>query len=343
MGITPEYGFTGNVTFSVSGLPSGVTALWNPNPTTRSSILTLTAASSAAQGTKTLTITGASGNLSVTKAVTLNIHAQGFMLSNAGLVNIGQGTSGTTGVFVNPQYGFAGSVNLSVSGLPSGVTASFAPNPTTGFSLLTLSASNSAALGTKTLTITGTSGNVTATTTLTLAVYTPTFTLYSYGLNVGQGTSGTTFVSVNPQYGFAGSVNLSVSGLPSGVTAAFAPNPTSSGSTLTLTASSTAPVGQYTLTITGTSGTQSATQTITLGIFVPTFTLYGPGSVALGQGSSTTAGVFVNSQYGFNGGVSLSISGLPSGVTAAFSQDPTSYSSILTLTATNAVPVASTP
>ncbi len=74
---------------------------------------------------------------------------------------------------MNPQYGFTGKVNLSVSGLPSGVTASFAPNPTTGFSTLTLTAGNSVPLGTSTLTITGASGNQTATTTLALAVYTP--------------------------------------------------------------------------------------------------------------------------------------------------------------------------
>jgi len=343
VGVNPEYGFTGNVTLSVSGLPSGVSALWNPNPTTGTSILTLTAASSATPGTKTLTITGTSGNLSVTTTVAFNVHAQGFTLTSPGTVNVGQGTSATTSVFVTPQYGFTGSVNLSVSGLPSGVTASFAPNPTTGYSTLTLSAAASTALGTNTVTITGTSGNVTATTTLTVAVYTPTFTLSSYGLNVGQGSSGTTYVSVNPQYGFTSGVNLSVSGLPSGVTAAFAPNPATTGSTLTVTASSTAPAGQYTLTITGTSGKQTATQTITLGIFVPSFTLYGPGSVALGQGSTTTGYVFVNSQYGFSGNVSLSISGLPSGVTAAFSQNPTSSNSILTLTATNAVAVGQYP
>ena len=192
-------------------------------------------------------------------------------------------------------------MNFSVSGLPSGVTASFSPNPATGFSTLTLAANSSVPLGTKTLTITGTSGNLTATTTLILTVYTPTFTLYSYGLNVGQGTSGTTYVSVNPQYGFAGQVNLSVSGLPSGVTASFSQNPTTSSSTLTVTAGSTASVGQYTLIITGTSGTQTATTTITLGIYVPSFILSSSPSVALGQGSSGTAYVYVNPQYGFTG------------------------------------------
>jgi hypothetical protein len=334
--VNPEYGFTGNVTLSVSGLPSGVTALWNPNPTTGASELTLTASSSAAPGTKTLTITGTSGSLMVTTTLTLNVYAPAFTLSSQGSLNIGQGTSGTTFVYVNPQYGFTGNVNLSVSGLPSGVTASFSPNPTTGFSTLTLAASSSVPLGTKTLTITGTSGNLTATTTLILAVYTPTFTLSSYGLNVGQGTSGTTYVYVNSQYGFSGSVNLAVSGLPSGVTASFSPNPATAGSsTLTVTAGSTAPMGQYTLIITGTSGTQTATTTITLGIYVPSFTLFSSGSVALGQGSSNISYVYVNPQYGFSGNVNLSVSGLPSGVTASFSQNPPTSNSVLTLTASS--------
>ena len=112
-----------------------------------------------------------------------NYHCDSWDLC-AGLYTSGTGESehwpgnlGTAFVYVNPEYGFTGNVNFSVSGLPSGVTASFSPNPTTGFSTLTLAASSSVPLGTRTLTITGTSGNLTETTTLILAVYTPTFTL----------------------------------------------------------------------------------------------------------------------------------------------------------------------
>ena len=333
--VNPENGFTGNVTLSVSGLPNGVTALWNPNPTNRNSLLTLTASSSAATGTKTLTITGVSGNLTVTTTVTLAVYAPSFTLSSSGNLNVGQGSSGTAYVFVNPEYGFTGSVKLSVSGLPSGVTASFSPNPTTSLGAMTLAASGSVAPGTRTLTITGTSGDLTATTTLVLAVYTPTFTVSSYGLNVGQGTAGTTNVFVNPQYGFAGNVNLAVSGLPSGVTASFSQNPVTENSTLTVTAGSTAPVGQYTLTITGTSGNQTSTSSITLGIYVPSFTLSGAGNVSLGQGSSGTAYVYVNPQYGFAGNVNLTVNGLPNGVTASWSQNPATSISMLTLTASS--------
>ena len=334
--VLQQYGFAGNVTFSVSGLPSGVTALWNPNPASGSSMLTLTASSSAAAGTKTLTITGTSGNLTATTTLSLGIYAPSFTLSSQGTVSVGQGSSATAYVNVNPQYGFTGKVNLSVSGLPSGVTASFSSNPTTGYSTLTLAASSSAPVGTQTLTITGASGSLTATTTLTLGVYTPTFSLFGSGVSLGQGSSGTAYVYVNPQYGFTGNVNLSVSGLPAGVTASFSPNPANTESQLTLTASSTAAVGQYTLTVSGTSGTHTVTTTIALGIYKPSFTLSGAGIVALGQGSSSTAYLFVYPQYGFSGTVNLSVSGLPSGVTASFSQNPTTSTSLLTLTASSA-------
>ena len=85
-------------------------------------------------------------------------------------LSIAQGASGTSTVTVSPQNGFGGSVALSASGLPSGVTASFNPASTTGSSTLTLSASSTAATGTATVTVTGTSGSLTHTTTLSLAV-----------------------------------------------------------------------------------------------------------------------------------------------------------------------------
>jgi uncharacterized membrane protein len=334
--ISPQYGFSGNVTFSLSGLPSGVTALWSPNPTTNTSTLTLAVSSTAKAGQYPLTITGVSGSVTATTTLTLGIYAPTFTLSDYSSMNIGQGTSATSYVYVNPQYGFTGSVNLAVSGLPSGVTAAFATNPTTGTSALTLTASSTAALGQYTLTITGTSGTQTASTTLSLGIYAPTFTLSDYAsVTVGQGTSSTSYVYIYPQYGFVGSVNFAVSGLPSGVTASFSPNPTTGTSTLTLTASSTAPLGQYTLTITGTSGTQTASTTLTLGIYQPGFTLYDSASVTVGQGTTTSTYVNVSSQYGFTGSVNLSVSGLPSGVTASFSPNPTTGNSTLTLTASS--------
>jgi len=94
-----------------------------------------------------------------------------FSLSaNPNSVTITQGTSGTSTITVNDFNGFTGSVTLSASGLPSGVTAGFGTNPTTSTSLLTLTASGSATTGTVTVTITGVSGALTHTTTVQLTV-----------------------------------------------------------------------------------------------------------------------------------------------------------------------------
>ncbi len=94
-----------------------------------------------------------------------------FSLSaNPTSVTVAQGSTGTSTITVTPLNGFNGSVTLSASGLPSGVTAGFSPNPTTSTSTLTLTASATAATGTSTVTITGVSGSLTHTTTLSLTV-----------------------------------------------------------------------------------------------------------------------------------------------------------------------------
>jgi hypothetical protein len=85
-------------------------------------------------------------------------------------------------------------------------------------------------------------------------------------LSVTQGSSGSSTITVNKLNGFTGSVSLSASGLPAGVTASFGTNPTTSTSVVTFTASSTATTGAKTVTITGTSGTLSHTTSINLTI-----------------------------------------------------------------------------
>ena len=343
--IGSTYGFIGNVNLSVSGLPSGVTASFSPNPATSSSTITFNATSSASLGQFPITITGTSGTQTVTTSTVLSVYAPTFTLSGAyGVVNVGQGASATTSISVNQQYGFTGYVNLSVSGLPSGVTASFSPNPVTTGSTITLTASSTAALGQYTVLITGTSGNQTATTPLTIGIYTPAFTLYSYNsVSMGQGTSATTYVNVQAQYSFNGAVNLAVSGLPSGVTASFSPNPTTTSSTLTFTASSSAALGQCIVTIVGTYGSFTSTTTIPLTISTPVFALSGPTNISIGQGNSTSTYISINPQYGFNSGVNLSVSGLTSGVTASFSPNPTTGSSMLTLTASSSAALGQYP
>ncbi len=267
--ITPANGFSGSVTLSAAGLPSGVTAAFSPNPATTTSTLTLTASATVATGTATVTITGTSGSL--TRTTTLSVSVNGtpnFTLSTSpARVSIVQGGQGTSTISITQANGFSGSVTLSAAGLPSGVTAAFSPNPATTTSTLTLTASATAATGTATVTITGTSGSLTRTTTLSVSVNgTPNFTLSTSpaSVTIVQGRQGTSTISITPANGFSGSVTLLAVGWPSGVTAVFSPNPASTTSTLTLTASATAATGSVTVRIEGTSDSLSATATITL-------------------------------------------------------------------------------
>lgn len=72
--VTPVGGFSGNVTLSASGLPSGVTSAFSPNPTATTSTLTLTASATAATGTSTVTITGVSGSITQTTTLSLTVN-----------------------------------------------------------------------------------------------------------------------------------------------------------------------------------------------------------------------------------------------------------------------------
>jgi hypothetical protein len=85
-------------------------------------------------------------------------------------LSVKQGTSGSSTITVTPSGGFTGSVTLSTSALPSGVTASFGTNPTTSTSTLTFTASSTAPTGTSTITVTGTSGTLSHTTTISLTI-----------------------------------------------------------------------------------------------------------------------------------------------------------------------------
>jgi len=338
--ITPVAGFSGSVTFSASGLPSGVTATFNPNPATTTSKLTLKASATAATGTVTVTITGVSGSLTNTTTLSLTVNpVASFTLSaSPNAVTIAQGgASGTSTITITPINGFSGNVTLTASGLPKGVTTSFSPNPATSTSILTLTASATATKETATATITGTSGSLSAATTITLTVNPLgnfTLTASPKTLTVAQGSSGTSTIAINPTNGFDQNVTLSASGVPSGVTASFSPNPATSTSKLTLAASGSAATGKSTITITGTFGSLSHKATVTLTVYANYTLSASPNAVTIAQGgASGTSTITITPVNGFSGNIALTASGLPKGVTASFSPNPATSTSILTLTA----------
>jgi len=148
--------------------------------------------------------------------------------------------------------------------VPSSVTLS------TGTSSATFPVNTSAVTSSTPVTISASYGGVTQTGSLTVTAA-PNYTLSASptSLSITQGSGGTATVTVTPLNGFSGSVSLSVSGLPSGVSASFSPNPATTTSTMTLAASNAATVGTVTATITGTSGTLTRTTTITLTVTPP--------------------------------------------------------------------------
>jgi subtilase family serine protease len=96
----------------------------------------------------------------------------------------------------------------------------------------------------------------------------PTFTLSANpaSLTLVQGGSGSTTISVTDFDGFSGAVTLSATNVPSGVTAVFTINPTTSTSTLNITTSASAATGTFTLLVNGVSGSVTAQAGVQLNI-----------------------------------------------------------------------------
>jgi endoglucanase len=167
--------FTGAVTMSASGLPSGVTVAFSPSGATTGNSVTATfsASSTATIGTGSITITATSGSVTRTSTVALTVTgtvASDFTVGSSGAVSVARGASGTATISIS-RTNFTGSVTLSAGGLPGGVTASFSPASTTGnSSTVTFTASSTATVGAATVTITAVSGSTTRTTTVALTV-----------------------------------------------------------------------------------------------------------------------------------------------------------------------------
>src|SRR6266852_4309146 len=332
-------GFTGTVALSSSGAPTGASATFNPSSTGgSSSTLTVTTAASTPAGSSPLTITGTSGSLTRTTTATLVVQpvpGPDYSLSaSPSSQTVTQGLGAGYTVSVTPTGGFAGSVTLSATGLPTGAGATFSPNPTSASSTMSVTTSATTPAATYTLTITGVSGSLSHTTSVTLVVQPPpdySLSASPSSQTVTQGMGAGYTVTVTPTGGFAGSVTLSAGGLPGGVAATFSPNPTTASSTMSVTTSASTLAGTYTLIVTGVSGTLSHSTTVTLVVQqAPDFALAAnPSSQTVTQGNGVGYNLSVSSSGGFAGSVTLSAGGLPSGVSAAFSPNPTSATSAM--------------
>jgi outer membrane protein assembly factor BamB len=170
---TPASGPVGTtVTISGSHL-SGATAVRVDNTAVASftvlSDTQITAVVAAGTTTGLIGVTTAGGT--ATSANAFRVIPPDFALSaSPGTATVALGKSGAYTVTVAPTGGFNGAVALSVTGLPSGATASFSPSSTTSTSTLTVQVAHNARVTTGTLTIRGTSGSLSHTTTVVLQI-----------------------------------------------------------------------------------------------------------------------------------------------------------------------------
>ncbi len=329
--LTAQGAFSSLVTLSTSGA-AGVTVRFSSNTLTASAPVTasISVAANAAAATSTITISGTGGGLTRTASVAVTVVAPTFMLTpSVTSTAVVAGTPTAITVSTAAVGGFKSAIALSVSGQSAGVTATFAPTsivpPGNGTSKLTLSAASSAASGVSTLTLKGVGGGITKTQTISVTVMVPAFglTATSASGTVTAGSSTTFTLNTTVVNGFKSAITLSVSGLPKGVSAKFVPasiaSPGNGSSTLTLTAASTTLGGVYALTVSGSSGGVTKTQALSLTVIAPSFTLTLAGTmVVVARGGSMPLAVTTAALNEFASPITLSVSGLPKGVTASF-------------------------
>src|SRR2546426_910898 len=166
--------FSGAVTLSLGGAPTGVTGSFSPSaPTGTTSALTVSVGAAVAPGVYNLTVAGTGGPGNRSTPLTLTVSpAPDYALSLAPTtLTLVQGATGSTTVTIT-RTNFSGAVTLSLGNAPTGVTGAFDPAAPTGTSsTLTVSVGAAVAPGVYNLTVdgTGTPGNRSTPLTLTVS------------------------------------------------------------------------------------------------------------------------------------------------------------------------------
>jgi uncharacterized membrane protein len=250
--------------------------------------LTLTGSPAAAAGNATLNLSSqvvsakgstVTSTATLPIAVTLTPPTLTITPASSSLSAI-QGKSGTDVLTIAGNGTYTGMVSLAVSGLPTGVTATWSSSAVTlasetGTSTLTLTAASTTKIGSATITVTASGDAVTATKQVTLQVTQALalqVALSVSTLSMSHAASSSFIVTMTELGGLNVQTSLMLGGLPAGVTPSLSNvNLTASGNesgTITLTGSSAAKAGTSVLTIgvIGTSNgiTYTANQTLSL-------------------------------------------------------------------------------
>ena len=292
------YGTTGATGAAVTGLPAGVNGIWAANVVTLSGI-------PAASGTfnYTVTLTGGCGVVTASGTITVTPDNTVTLTSAAGTDNQSLCLGGP---ITDITYATTGATGATVTGLPAGITGTWAAN------VVTITGTPAAA-GTfnYTVTLTGGCGTITANGSITVTVGN------SLSLTSAAGTD-SQMVCINTAitditYGTTGATGATVTGLPAGVTGTWAAN------VVTITGSPSVPgIFNYTVTLTGGCGGLTANGTLTI---TPdnSVTL----SSAAGTDSQTLCinTMITDITYATTGATGATVTGLPAGVNGVWAAD----------------------
>ncbi len=348
-------GFTGSIALAATSVPAGMTV--TPLSTTvaaNGSANFQITAQTASVGLQFVNINASFSGLSAQTTVWLNVGVGSYLMSTTPVSSAGAPISldpnGTMvlpiGVSIIPQNGFVGTVDITPTGLPAGVTVT----PTTAQVVI-----SSAATGTTTFNFSATVAQgltpISVTYNATAAVSTPvgpvnvnnsdvsfllvnppTFALTQIGgtvaapISIEQGIPpGGTF-----QIGITGTgtVNITFANVPTGVTISPPTANITAGSsgTFSVVAAPGTGLGNYTISVVG----SSAGQLISLNLFVnvvtptngfflsttPPTSLAAPVILQPDHTLVTFLDINVQAKGTFAGMVTLSLTGVPTGVTA---------------------------
>ena len=264
--VLPVEGFGGEVSLSVSGLPSEATVSLNPPsgiPPFKS-VMKIQTSEDTPAGSYTIIVTGTGGgktHSASAKLVVKVLPSFSITLSDEEK-SIIQGESVDLTVSIGSSGGFSDIVRLAMRGLREGLTANF--NPESGNapykSTLTIAASEDTPPGTYELMVVAEGGGVVKTKNFRLNVekavkpFDFELTVSPSSIRIKPGQSATLVIIVDLKSGKAEPVSLIAAGLPSDFSYSFNPpsvTPTGS-STLQLTAGNTA--GSYTLVVQASGG-----------------------------------------------------------------------------------------
>lgn len=358
--LTRDPGSTDLVTLAISGLPSSVT----PNDVTKtliggtlSATFVLTAAANATDsGPHTITITGTSGALEHSITFDLTVHepadftlvvaeqnnGTGLSFPPNGTLNLNV-TIGRAGLFVDDVVVTLPDLPAELSGPPKTFTTA-----TTGPQQMPITSTEIFTAKGGSITVHAQSGSIIHEVTVGYYINASvdyTITLEPAVKTISKASSGSILVKIGRINGYNGPVSVTVSGLPTGVTASPIPLQIPSGQSqapMLLTIDNTATVGGPTSVTFAAASSPNGVPKVknaTLDLTIdpePPFTLSVPETFSVAQGTTANLAMTITRDSGFTAALSSVLLNAQSGVTATGGTFATSMSTAtMMVSATN--------